>query len=80
MKRKPIPLGLAAICSIIFLILVLAPGGCGFNLIPYEIHESISKGGQNESLFIKIFDILFSIVIFFIMVWVLNKISWKGPK
>jgi len=80
MKIRTFPLGIALICSILFLILVLAPGGCTFNLLPYVIHESISKGGENESLFIKIFDTLFSIGIFFISFWVLRKIKWTRSK
>jgi hypothetical protein len=75
MKKKIIPAGVALVCSALFLILVLDPAGCGFNLIPFQIHESISRGGKNESLFIRVFDVLFSIAIFLIIFWIL--MLWK---
>jgi hypothetical protein len=80
MKGKIIPSGVALICSALFLIMVLAPGGCGFNFLPYEIHESISRGGENESIFITIFDILFSVLIFVVAYWIVGKVSWKKSK
>jgi hypothetical protein len=76
MSRKIVPIGVGLTCCIAFLILVLAPGGCGFNFLPYEIHESISPGGSGETLFIQIFDIIFSIAIFF-AVFLILKGLWK---
>ena len=77
MSRKIIPTGVALACCAAFLMLVLAPGGCAFNLLPYEIHESVSRGGENESQFIRIFDILVSIGLFFFVFWIANKMPWK---
>lgn len=55
MRIKIIPIGIALACCAAFLLLVLAPGGCAFNFLPYEIHETISRGGKNESQFILTF-------------------------
>jgi hypothetical protein len=73
MIRKMVPIGVSLICCAGFLLLVLAPGGCAFNLLPYEIHESISRGGQSESQFIAIFDVLFSIGIFLLVFCTLKR-------
>jgi hypothetical protein len=73
MSRKIIPIGISLVCCSGFLLLVLAPGGCAFNLLPYEIHESMSRGGKGESQFITIFDVLFSIGIFLLVLWINKK-------
>jgi hypothetical protein len=67
MMSKILPIGIALIVSILFLSLVLAPAGCGFNLLPYEIHEGISRGGAGESTFIKIFDTVFALALFWLI-------------
>jgi hypothetical protein len=66
MTKKVIPIGIALTISTIFLLLVLAPGGCAFNMLPYLIHEKISKGGEGEGQFIKGFDWVVGIAIFFV--------------
>ena len=62
MKNKTIALIIALIITVIFLFFVLRPGA--FNMIPYFIHESIWPGGSGESIFIRIFDILFGLLLF----------------
>jgi hypothetical protein len=74
MKRKIICVGIAALITITFLFLVLFSGGSAFNFIPYFIHESISKGGEGESLFIKVFDVLSGGLIFLGTYKLLNRL------
>jgi uncharacterized membrane-anchored protein len=67
MKRKAVSLGIAGVITIIFLLLVLFSKGCAFNIIPYLIHDSISKDGGGEATFIRAFDVLFGGLIFWII-------------
>jgi hypothetical protein len=73
MQKRYISIGVALIITTIFLLLVLSSGGSAFNFFPYLIHESISKGGAGEAMFITIFDIVFGIIIFWIAYLVLNR-------
>ncbi len=61
---------LAIIISIVlsgaFLIYVLIPPSA-FNYIPFFIHQSVLKSLIDEALFIKIFDVLVSILLMFII-------------
>jgi hypothetical protein len=65
MKPKTTSLLIALGLAILFLIRVLGRASV-FNLIPYSIHEAIWPGGSNESIFIKVFDIICAFIIFFI--------------
>jgi hypothetical protein len=80
MKRKIIPLGTALIISVIFLSLVLAPEGCAFNLLPYEIDEGLSNGAKGDNEFIETFDVIVAIIIFFLVYKALRKVLFKKPK
>ena len=80
MTKKVIPIGIALIICATFLLLVLSPGGCGFNLLPYLIHEGVFKGGTGESQFIKGFDIVVGIAIFLVIYKTVKIILLKNPK
>jgi uncharacterized BrkB/YihY/UPF0761 family membrane protein len=80
MRKKTIPIGIALVIAIVFLFLVLMPGGSEFNLLPYVIHEYISPGGGGETTFIRIFDIICGILIFLIIYWVLLRLLKNKPK
>ena len=74
MKKKVIPIAIAGVITIVFLLLVLSSKGSAFNIIPYLIHQSISKDGGGESAFIKIFDVLFGGFIFWIIYRLMSRI------
>jgi hypothetical protein len=80
MTKKVIPIGVALIICAVFLLLVLSPGGCAFNFLPYLIHEEMSKGGAGESQFIKGFDILIGAAIFLIVYKIAKIVLLKSPK
>ncbi|HMG81843.1 MAG TPA: hypothetical protein VK559_02295 [Ferruginibacter sp.] len=69
MKTKAISLIIAAIATLIFLFLVMRPGI--FNMIGYLIYQSISPEGSGESVFIKSFDIICGLLLF----WIVYKIA-----
>ncbi len=76
MNRKLLSLVFATAIAGLFLLLVLfSPSG--FNYIPYLIYESIWRGGSGESTFIRIFDLLFAILLFWVSFrlfsWILKK-------
>lgn len=73
MFGKAISIGLALVVAVIFLLDVLSSGSHTFNLLPYLLHESISKGGAGEATFIRIFDILTGCLIFVIIYWLMNS-------
>jgi hypothetical protein len=80
MAKKVIPIGIALLICAVFLLLVLAPGGCAFNFLPYLIHEGTSKDGAGESQFIKGFDILFGLLLFFLVYKLMKIMLLKKPK
>jgi len=80
MAKKVIPIGIALLICAVFLLLVLAPGGCAFNFLPYLIHDGMSKDGAGEGQFIKGFDILFGLLIFFLVYKLLKIMLLKKPK
>jgi len=63
MNKKVLSIVLSLSIPIVFLIWALS-ASAWFNFIPYAIHESISPGGASETIFIRVFDIAFSILIF----------------
>jgi small-conductance mechanosensitive channel len=80
MTKKVIPLGIALVICTIFLLLVLSPGGCAFDLLPYLIHEGMSKGGGGESQFVVGFDILFAVAAFLIVYKIARIVLLKSHK
>jgi hypothetical protein len=78
--KKVLPIGIALIICAVFLLLVISPGGCAFNFIPYLIHEGMSKGGAGESEFIKGFDIVVGVAISLIVYKIVKMMLVKGPK
>jgi len=79
MKKKIIPIGVSLAVAAAFLVIVLTPGGCAFNLIPYEIHESMRPSEMSESSFIKMFDVIFAIALFFLIRWIVSPmVNTKG--
>ncbi len=73
MQKKVISIGVPLTISIFFLFIVLSSGGCVFNLLPYEIHESFLSEQVGESEFIKAFDIVFAIALYLVFYWILNR-------
>ena len=68
--KKIISISLAFISATVFLFVVLNPNGSGFNIIPYVLHEMISRGGAAEDGFVVFFDFLVSFLIY----WLIYKI------
>jgi hypothetical protein len=66
MRKYIIP---TIISTIVFLI-IIRPGV--FNLLPYTIHEILFRNIIDESLFIYIFDSIFSIMIWIIIYKILK--------
>ena len=77
-KVLSIILAVAVAVATFFLFEVLASSS-GFNFLPYLIHESIWKGGKGEGDFIRIFDIAFSILLFWVTYKIVYRIlKWNG--
>ncbi len=72
MKNQTLAIVIALIIAGVFLSYALRPGA--FNLIGYSIHEAIWPGGANESNFIRVFDIVCGIIIFWIAYKILIRI------
>lgn len=53
----------AAIGPILFLICALRPG-CGFNFIPFALHQALFRDTLDESVFIYFFDVIIAILLF----------------
>ena len=72
MKRKAISIVVGLIIASVFLFHVIQPGA--FNLIPYSLHEYMWSAGMRESYFIKIFDCISAIVLFWIVYILMKRI------
>ncbi len=72
MNKRTLSIILALAITAFFLIEVLSSPS-GFNFLPYLIHESIKKGGEGEGTFIRIFDLCFSVLFF----WIVYKIIYR---
>jgi hypothetical protein len=57
----------AFIVTMLFLLLTAFSSSSVFNLLPYMLHESFSSGGAGETNFIVGFDIVFSLLLFYIV-------------
>ena len=77
MNKKILAIILALIATGFFLFMVLNSSS-GFNFIPYLIHEAISPGGAGETNFIIVFDILFAILIFWLLYKLFTRILTKN--
>ncbi len=75
MRKKTLPVIIASVITLVFYSLVLF-GSSTFNILPYYIHESISPRGANETVFIRVFDILFGLLLFWI-VYKMSKVLFK---
>jgi len=73
MRNKILSSGIALAVMVFFLLVVLSPKGCGFNMLPYSIDMALSNG-SDDAFFIKAFDILFSVIIFILTYWVLTRL------
>lgn len=60
--RKVLPI-ILSILALLFTYRSVTNTDNAFNYIPFLIHESINPGGKSETIFIEIFDILFSILV-----------------
>lgn len=80
MNKKMLAIILALIASGLFLFMVLYSSSA-FNFIPYLIHEAISPGGAGESNFIIVFDVLFALLLFWLLYKLLIRLltSNKAP-
>jgi hypothetical protein len=56
----------AAIGPVVFLACALRPG-CGFNFIPFALHQALVRDVMDETLFIHIFDILVAVLLFLLI-------------
>ncbi len=65
MNKKILVIVLAIAVVGLYLFMVLYTSS-GLNFIPYLIHEAISPGGAGETNFIIVFDVLFSILLFWL--------------
>ncbi len=54
---------IAAIGPILFLTCTLRPG-CGFNFIPFALHQALFRDTLDESTFIHVFDVVIAILLF----------------
>ena len=66
MKRIIFRWILPASISILFFVNVVRPPSY-FNLLPYQIHDSIWPGGEHEFEFIVCFDAIIALGIFFLV-------------
>jgi hypothetical protein len=73
MRKNILPIILSAAIAIIFLYIVLTPPSA-FNMIPFAIHEWLFKGIIKEVTFIVIFDIITSVILFFIGFYIFRRI------
>jgi len=64
----------------IFLFMVLGQGGCGFNFIPYAIHENLTSNPRGENFFINTFDIVVSVCMFLLVYKIATFIQSKKSK
>lgn len=67
MKGRILPIGIAGVLAGVFIFFVLFTKGCVFNLLPYMLHESITATGAGEDTFIKGFDVIFAVLIFWLI-------------
>lgn len=69
--KRVVPVGAALAIAVTFIFLVLSPGGCAFNLLPYAL---ICKRDVDENSFIRGFDIVFAFGLFFLFYYVIKSI------
>ena len=74
MSKRTISFIIAFVLGSIFLILTVFSSESMFNFIPYLLHESISPGGAGETNFIIGFDIVISVLVFYIAYKVANLV------
>ena len=74
-KRNIIAFVIALLIAVGFLWSVLTPPSF-YNILPYQIYESIHPGGNSEAEFIRIFDIC-SVLIAFIITYILARNALK---
>lgn len=63
-KKNIIAFILALIITVGYLWSVVLTPPSAFNLLPYQIHESLKLSNSSESSFIRVFDICFTFVLF----------------
>lgn len=64
----------SAVLAIGFLMLVFRKDSA-FHLIPFVIHQSLFRGEISESVFVDIFDIIFSCILFFLFLKIIKSKS-----
>jgi hypothetical protein len=64
---------LAFISSALFLIMTVFSSSSIFNFLPYMLHETFAPGGVGESSFIIGFDIVCSVLVFYIAFKIVNN-------
>ena len=74
MRKKVVSIVVASVVTILFLLDVFSSGSHVFNLIPYLIHESLSRGGGGENTFVTVFDLISAVLLFFIVRWVMQQL------
>ena len=72
MGKRSIASIVALIITAIFLLFALKHSV--FNMLPYLIHEYIWKGGSGESIFVRVFDIVWASVLFMIIYKFMNRL------
>jgi hypothetical protein len=63
--NKNIIVIISAILSLLTFLYLIQPS-IYINFLPYQIHESLFRGSGYESEFIKAFDFLISVLLFFV--------------
>lgn len=73
MIRKLTPKLISLLLTVIILVNVLK-GPSNFNLVPYTLYHYLEQNGHQETNFIRVFDILIGLVIFFFTLKVFEKL------
>ena len=65
---------IASIATVLFLLMTVFSSSSAFNLLPYMLHEDFILTSISETNFIIGFDIIFSILLFFVVYKVSDRI------
>lgn len=74
MSKRTKSLAFACIVTVLFLLLTVFSSSSAFNLFPYLLYEKFSPGGAGETNFIIGFDIAFSILLFYVVYKIANRV------
>lgn len=75
LKRIAIELS-AAIIPLLFLNCALRLG-CGFNFIPFALHQALVQDVMDENTFIRLFDVIIAVALFLFIRWMITTWLFK---